>query len=737
MTFYKITCLVAGLFHLVLTIFVVSRDFKSKVNRVYAVWGFSLALWNLSAFIKLEVPVEDSMFWVRMIHLGLVFLPVGIFHLCLLISDVRNRQLIPFIYGIHLALAITVFGGNLYIKGTTETQFGLFAETGPAFIVYTVLYAVIAIVTIRLLYQRQKHLKGMHRVRLRAMLLGYGLLVLFGVHDLVQLKLMQGLVQLTFMEAPGVATYPYTNITIYPLANLAAIFYGLVVAYSVLQHQLLDIHVALGQLAAQVVRVLFMFLTGLLLLLLASLFDPNQNELYPYIAALSVLLVTSFLASFFFPRFFGKGEEYFERKLLGDRFEYQDKVRAAIVKIKDLHDPTLLLAELQNLLVRTMGLRSYQIILLDENTRGFRLLDSYPMQTDTELPSLNLESPVFKFFKNTSYSHLACSAVYSLPGETDLERLARADIAQFNPEMCFPLVSGEDTFGLLLLGAKETDEPYTPSDLSLIKELVHNLRLVLDQIRLKNQIHLAQEQEMLGRMSRGLAHDLNNLLTPIQTCLQLIQAGITDKETMDEILPMAVLNIETIRSYVSEALFFSRNHSLNLKPVDLNEVVKTSAGLLSSEAARKKIRITIDGAHRARVKIDEVLIQRLICNLVSNAIDATPVGNSIHLGVVPLPRTERSRDWYRVVIQDSGEGISPENLKRVFMPYFSTKNTGDKRRGFGLGLAIARKIVHLHGGNMVITSEHGQGTTVQVDLPSDPPTRSQKVSQDLTVEFAT
>ncbi len=729
MTFYKITCLVAGLFHLFLTVFVVSRDFKSKVNRVYAVWGFSLAFWNLSAFVKLQVPTNDSMFWVRMIHLGLVFLPVGIFHLCLLISDVRNRQLIPFVYGINIALALTVMFGDFYIRGYVATRnFGLFAKPGPAFIFYTVLYVVIAIITIRLLYRRQKKLKGMHRVRLKAMLLGYALLVAFGAHDLLQLKLLQNY---------GLETYPFTDIMIYPLANLAAIFYGLVVAYSVLQHQLLDIHVALGQLAAQVVRVLFMFLTGLLLLLLASLFDPNQNELYPYVAALCVLLLTSFLASFFFPRFFGKGEEYFERKLLGDRFEYQDKVRGIIVKIKDLHDPTLLLAELQNLLVRTMGLRSYQIILLDENTRGFRLLDSYPMQTDTQLPSLNLESAVFKFFKTTSYSHLACRSAYSLPGETDLERLARGDIAQFNPEMCFPLVSGEDTFGLLLLGSKETGEPYTPNDLSLIKELVHNLRLVLDQIRLKNQIHLAQEQEMLGRMSRGLAHDLNNLLTPIQTCLQLVQAGITDKETMDEILPMAVLSIETIRSYVSEALFFSRNHSLNLKTVDLNEVLKTSAGLLSSEAMRKKIRITIDGANWARVKIDEVLIQRLICNLLSNAIDATPVGNSILLSVLPLPRTERTRDWFRVVIQDSGEGISPENLKRVFMPYFSTKNTGDKRRGFGLGLAIARKIVHLHGGNMVITSEHGQGTTVQVDLPSDPPPRPQKVSQDLAVEFAT
>lgn len=741
MTFYNITCLVAGLFHLLLTVFVVSRDIKSKANRAYAVWGFSLALWNLAAFIKLQVPQETeepSVIWIRLIHLGLVFLPVGIFHLCLIISEIKNRQLLPVLYSIHIALAFTVLFGDLYIERNVKTYFGWFAQPGPAFIVYSVLYAAIAIVTIRLLYRRQKRLQGMHRVRLRALLLGYGLLVAFGTHDLLQLRLLpdpglEGVVR--------VATYPFTNVTIYPLANLAAIFYGLVVAYSVLQHQLLDIHVGLGQLAAQVVRVLFMFLVGLVLLLIASLFDPIestiQTNLYPYVAALCVLLATSLFASFFFPRFFGKGEEYFERKLLGDQFEYQDKVRRVIGKIKDLHDPTKLLAELQELLVRTMGLRSYQIILLDENTRGFNLFDSYPMQTDTQVKTLNLESPIFRHFKTTGSSHLACSKAYSLPGETDLERRARVDIERFDPEVCFPLVSGDETFGLLLLGSKETNEPYTPSDLVLIKELVHNLRLVIDQIRLKNQIHLAQEQEMLGRMSRGLAHDLNNLLTPVQTCLQLVESGVTDKETLDEIMPMAINNIETIRSYVNEALFFSRNHSLNLKRVDLNETVKTATGLLSAEAARKSIKISIDGSNRANVKIDEVLIQRLICNLLSNAIDATPEGNSIWLGVVPLPRTERSREWFRMTVKDSGEGISPENLKRVFMPYFSTKNTGDRRRGFGLGLAIARKIVHLHGGNMVITSENGEGTTVQVDLPSQPLAGGEKDTKELAIEFAT
>ena len=116
--------------------------------------------------------------------------------------------------------------------------------------------------------------------------------------------------------------------------------------------------------------------------------------------------------------------------------------------------------------------------------------------------------------------------------------------------------------------------------------------------------------------------------------------------------------------------------------------------------------------------MDQVLIQRLVSNLLSNAIDASPAGAQIDIKLLELEATEADRRWFRLQVVDHGVGISPENLKRVFVPYFTTKNRGDEQRGFGLGLAICRKIVHLHGGNLSITSQLSVGTTLQVDLPS-------------------
>jgi signal transduction histidine kinase len=147
-------------------------------------------------------------------------------------------------------------------------------------------------------------------------------------------------------------------------------------------------------------------------------------------------------------------------------------------------------------------------------------------------------------------------------------------------------------------------------------------------------------------------------------------------------------------------------------------MVREAVSLVQPSAESKNVRISLTGPFEVPTEMDSVLIKRLICNLLSNAIDASPEGSEIEVRLAPLPKSEATREWHRLRIIDHGEGISAENLQRVFTPYFTTKNTGDGKRGFGLGLAIARKIVHLHGGNLSITSKEKEGTTVQVDLPN-------------------
>ncbi|MGO8701463.1 MAG: ATP-binding protein [Limisphaerales bacterium] len=701
----RVTALAATILNVVLTILVLSRDFRSTLHRVYLGWGISVTLWNLGVYHLSQDGIGDieARKWANVLQLGVIFMPVTLFHLCWLIAQARRKWVIPALYLIHIGFAVSLCFGQ-FISGVQPLDVGYWSIAGLGFYVFSVAYVFITVALVRMLYRKQKEVPPMQRTRLRALLLAIVGLWIFGTNDL--------------MPIMGMENYPLINVKFYPMGSLAAVFYVLIIGYGVLQHRLLDIHVTLSRLAAQIVRLLFMMLVGFLLLLLISRLAPAKSFTpFSFGAAMGVLFVSGLVAGLFFPQFFGRGSDKLERQILGDRFEYHARVQALIQTMRSYPEPQYLLHELQELLVGTMKMRSYQIILLDDTTHAFKLYYSHPAQTDSALPDLQVASPVFRYFQQTRAKFLSCN-FYEAERESPLERQAREQLKSFEPEICLPFFVADDLIGMMLLGAKDSGDLFTPHDLRLLVDMSSNLGLLLNQIRLRQQLQVVHEQDLLGRMSRGLAHDLNNLLTPAQTLLQLLQETRLNQATIDELLPMCLRNLETVRTYVNEALFFSRSAKLLGKPGLLDEAVREAIALVKPNAEGKNIQITAEGASDVLIEMDAVLIKRLICNLLSNAIDASPGGARIEVELAPLPKTELNRDWHRLKVIDHGEGINAENLQRVFTPYFTTKNTGDGKRGFGLGLAIARNIVHLHGGNLSITSKEKRGTTVQVDLPS-------------------
>jgi len=708
----RITALIATLLNVALMVFVLTRDFRSRLHRVYVLWGISVTLWNFGVY-HLSVSelsnAQTAFRWAKVLQLGVIFMPLTLFHLCAVISGTRIRRwVLPVLYSIHAGFAVSLLF-NGFITGVKRVNdAGYWSVAGPFFKLDGIFYLLLTGTALVMLYRKQKSCPPTQRTRLRAMLSVILGMWVFGTNDLFPI-----------LSHESHVTYPFTKIPFYPLGSLSALFYVVVIGYSVLQHKLLDIHVTMSRFAAQLVRLSFMFLTGVTLLLVIEHFAP-ENSFNPvsFTAAIVVLLASALVASLLFPQFFGKGADKLERQILGDRFEYHARVQSVIETIRSLPEPEIALQELHDLLAITIRVRSYQIILLDEASRGFVLLHSLPPRADMALSDWQIESPVFRYFQQARVKYLSCNPLYETGHETLLAREARQQLRVFEPEFCFPFFSGSDLVGFMLLGAKASGDLFTPHDLSLLTELSSSLGFLLNQIRLRHQLQVVHEQDLLGRMSRGLAHDLNNLLTPVQTLLQLLRESELNQATINELLPVGLRNLETVRAYVNEALFFSRASQMEGTRGSLNATVRDALALTQPAAEAKGVEIRFEGSTEVTVEMDSVLIKRLICNLLSNAVDASQARGRVEIQLTTLPKTELSREWHRIRIIDHGEGISTENLQRVFTPYFTTKNTGDGKRGFGLGLAIARKIVHLHGGTLSITSKQKQGTMVQVDLPS-------------------
>ena len=707
MRFAELIPLTGALLNFSLALFVLLQNPRATIARVYFLLGVSLAIWNFGTFQMFRVSdYEHALFWARFLQFGVIFIPLTLFHISALVARVRvPRKMVVILYSLHVGLCLSNFT-DLFLVGVRKVSYAWYSKAGPGFWILFAIFSLMWVSVGILIWYRRKLPKVAQR-SVNPLIIAQTAIALFGCNDALPIL--------------GIDYYdPGKKYQIYPFGSMAAILYGMIVGYGVLQNQLLDVRVALGRGTAKAVRVLFIFLTGLCTLLLLWLFRSNEFTAFSFFAGLVALMSGAVCAAVLFPRLFGESSESVERRVLGDTFEYQDQVRNFIEGMTWYTDTVPLLNDLHELLIKAFKLKGYQIIIRDETTRVFTLSRAHPEQAQRQLPELKVESAVFRFFDWGKSAYLALNSEYLRPATSSLERQAQDQLAEFGGQFCFPLASQSEPFGLFIVGDKINGEPFTATNINLLVAVMKNLSLMVNQIRLKNHILQTQELDLLGRMSRGMAHDLNNLLTPVWTLFQLsaeMRESGQRPEFDEELLPSALRNIKIMRAYIKEALFFSENLRPDIQLVRLDLVVKQAAEL--GRASRKKsVEIITETPENALVELDEVLIQRLIANLISNAIDASPENSTIHVELVRLAKTEAGRDWLRVRIVDQGEGIRKEDLNRIFTPYFTTKTHGDENRGFGLGLAICRKIVNLHGGNVSISSQLKKGTTVEIDLPS-------------------
>lgn len=223
---------------------------------------------------------------------------------------------------------------------------------------------------------------------------------------------------------------------------------------------------------------------------------------------------------------------------------------------------------------------------------------------------------------------------------------------------------------------------------------------------------LMMQQEKLasiGRLSAGVAHEINNPLTTILTSAMLLQEDLTEDDPAYEELSTIANEALRCRKIVSSLLDFARQSEPEKKSHRLNDVVMGSITLTRKQAAFKDI----DLQHRFAenipdVQVDKNQIQQAVINLILNAVEASPPGSAIH---VTTDMTDNGC-LATITVRDQGEGIPKDRIDKLFDPFFTTKESGT-----GLGLAITHGIIEQHGGFIHVESRPGAGTTFTINLP--------------------
>lgn len=270
---------------------------------------------------------------------------------------------------------------------------------------------------------------------------------------------------------------------------------------------------------------------------------------------------------------------------------------------------------------------------------------------------------------------------------------------------------------LLALGNKHNQWPYTYPEIERLQNIAELMDNILTHSRLTAQAALQARIEYLAMMSRGLAHDIKNLITPVGSFLLHTDGRHPPGSPEAEVHAAAQRSVRVMNDYVREAMFFSEQHAPNFKSTRLGDVLRAVGEVTLARAQGRGVEVCTTCNRLAPIQGDTILLERMLANFVNNAIDASSAGQKVSLSVENSSRA----GWVRIQVLDDGHGIASENLGRVFEPYFTTKEFGREVRGFGLGLTICQKIAHLHRGSIDLRSELGRGTLVTVELPAIQP----------------
>lgn len=248
-----------------------------------------------------------------------------------------------------------------------------------------------------------------------------------------------------------------------------------------------------------------------------------------------------------------------------------------------------------------------------------------------------------------------------------------------------------------------------------LQETNHKLETTLGELSTTTQqLWQASKLATMGELSASVAHELNNPLATVALRVENVLMTMTAGDEQRHSLEVISQEVDRMGTLVNNLLQFSRHSHRQISTVDLRQEIVKSVEFVHYHLRSGKIEVVREFADPLpTIQADHQQLRQLLLNLLTNASDAMPQGGTVTVraqaGVL------RDNEAVLVEFADTGEGIPPENLKKIWDSFFTTKKEG---KGTGLGLAICRRIVEEHGGTIEIYSEVGTGTTVRMLFPA-------------------
>ncbi|MDD5032106.1 MAG: ATP-binding protein [Patescibacteria group bacterium] len=711
-TFTDILPLISAIFVFILGLLVFSKNRKSRVNFTFFLHSLAITVWLFGTFMMFisREDREAAIFWDRFVYIGVVFIPVFMYHFGL--AFIKKKPDFLLYLGYFLSFAFLILSRTQYfVNDIFSYQWGVHTKAQifhHIFLIYFVGYVIIWFV------KTFKFYKGLQSAFLKqqAKYVFVGFLFLFGIGPIAYL--------------------PAYGIGIYPFAYISGVIFTIILAYAIVVHRLMDIKLVMRRYSVYLVSLssIIILATAIEYILIIYFVDVT------FWADFAILI----LAILIFPPirdyFYRLGNKYFFSSLYDSReviADISDKLRTSL-EAKRIYD--FIYESLNKALhFKAFGILGYnekENCYLPQYNKGFILSGQKKFLENEELHKMFIgrsEAIVVEEIKHSFYNQKTKETV-------DLLESLKVDIL-------VPLNVKDKTIGLMALGTKESGDMYNNEDLKVLKVVSAQAAIAIENallyeetlnftVKLKKEVAKATEDlklanEELKKLDEAksdfisiASHQLRTPLTVIKGYISMMLEGnfgeltATGRDSLEKVYESGERLIQLVENLLNISRIESGRLQFNYGILSLEAIVDSVVEELADPVKKKGLRLDYKKPDKPlpKIKIDGEKIRQVVMNLVDNAVKYTKKG-SITVSL------KKAKENIQFCVSDSGMGIDKGDLPNLFKKFSRGEGTSTTHtEGTGLGLYVAKKMVMAHGGKIWAESKgKGKGSKFYFELP--------------------
>jgi two-component system, NtrC family, sensor histidine kinase HydH len=678
------TSLFCGALALAIAVSILLRGGRRKAHVFFAAFAADIGLWYIAQWLYHFV---HSDVWVRFTAVLAVFLPQFAVHLFEVLVPRRDRR------STLLRVAGVLMVPMLVLVLSPEHNHGL---VRGAVMLYVFGLIAAGLWSLALRGERSRSRATQRRVRF--LVLVGALAAAFTLADF-----------LWFVGAP-----------LPPVGAVLSIVFLFILAESMTRERLVDLYDILGQLLVS--TALAFTLAGIFYVFVVLVGGFSTMYLNAILAAIVILVLFQPLRD--------KVEQYIHMAFFRERVDLERAVAKTRRQLAHVLEPGEMMQVVLSALEEARRATGVALYLRDPAGSDFELGQAFGPPVPPRIDGATARPLIERLHATASVvlEQVRRDVVEGRRGErsAELEKderlLAAAEVlGPLKDAVCLGIRGeGNTLLAILLLVDDRVSDAFSSDDVSLLEALAVQMAVVVENSRQYRRMQERDRLAALGQMAAGLAHEVKNPLGAIKGAAQLLaepEGGIHADENTHEFLGIILEEVDRLDRVVGSVLDYARPSKGNPGAVDVNAVVRRTLQVLASERGSDAAPAADLGEELPLVRADAEQLRQVLMNLVRNALQATNAIGDVTITTrfrpAPAGAPGMKGGSVEIAVRDEGPGISPQVLKSLFVPFFTTKE-----KGTGLGLAISQRLVEEWGGRIEVSSQPGSGSTFTVVLPA-------------------